>query len=89
MKFFLSLAVASTLLTSACSNHKQPNTTATDSTTKADSSASKNAFFPVADYLEAEISQVDSSLLALKKFTTRNKHTDSTAICACSSLSTR
>ncbi|HEY6900817.1 MAG TPA: hypothetical protein VI233_09250, partial [Puia sp.] len=50
----------------------------TDSLAKADST--KNVFFPVADFLESEILQVDSMPLGLKKFTTRNGKTDSTFI---------
>ena len=81
MKYFAVLCLAVTALLGACSNHNQSaKTSQADSSARADSSANKNAFFPVADYLEAEILHVDSALLALKKFTTRDGHTDSVFI---------
>jgi hypothetical protein len=80
MKRLFSLCFFGAILTSACSNHKQPATSQTDSLARTDSGAAKNSFFPVADYLEAQILQVDSSLLALKKFTVRDGHTDSVFI---------
>jgi hypothetical protein len=81
MKYFASLGLAGSLLFNACSNPKQPASPAPDdSLSRAASGAARNAFFPVAEYLEAEILHVDSSLLALHKFTTRNGHTDSAFI---------
>ncbi len=80
MKQLIALCLAGAALLSACSNHKQPAPPQNDSLAHGDSGAGKNAFFPVADYLEAEILHVDSSLVALKKFTTSNGHTDSTFI---------
>ncbi|MBS1662714.1 MAG: hypothetical protein JST68_16845 [Bacteroidetes bacterium] len=75
MKYFIVL-LAGALFFGACGSHKQPaNTTKTDSLPAADSS--KNAFFPVADFLESEILRIDSLPLPLKKFTTRNGKTDS------------
>jgi hypothetical protein len=74
MKLHTALCLAgASILYCACSNHKQP----VHSSNEAADSATANAFFPVADYLEAEILHVDSSLLAMKKFTTRDGHTDS------------
>jgi hypothetical protein len=76
MKYFV-LCLAGAILLSACSNHSQPAPSQSDSLARADSGTAKNAFFPVADFMEAEIRAVDSSLLALKKFTIRNGRTDS------------
>ena len=42
--------------------------------------SSKDAFFPVADYLEAEIQRIDSFPEALRKFTTRDGRKDSAYI---------
>lgn len=82
MKHLIALCLAGAVLFSACSNHKQPAPSQSDSLAHADSAAgiSKNSFFPVAEYLEAEILQTDSSLMALKKKTTRNGHTDTAFI---------
>jgi len=82
MKHLIALCLAGATLFGACSNHKQPTPSQTDFLAHADSAAgiSQNSFFPVAEYLEAEILRTDSSLLALKKLTTRNGHTDSAFI---------
>jgi len=77
MKFVLVICLAGVVLLSACSNHQQPAVSPGDSLAKADSGATKSAFFPVADFLEAEIRSVDSLPLAKKKFTIRDGHTDS------------
>ena len=77
MKFLTALCFAGALVFSACSSHQNPAPSARDSVTRADSGVTKNAFFPVADFLEAEIRSVDSVPLAKKKFTSRNGHTDS------------
>ena len=79
MKYFITLCFAGALLFSACSNPKQ-SPTEPDSTAQADSGRAKNSFFPVADYLEAEILHADSSLLAFKKIIIRDGHTDSVFI---------
>jgi len=76
MKFLVVLCLSAALL-GACGNHPTPPASQTDSLSRADSGLEKKAFFPVADYLEAEIRSVDSLPLALKMFTTRNGHTDS------------
>lgn len=80
MKFLTALCLAGAVLFGACSNHQPPALSQSDSTAHTDSGAVKNSFFPVAEYLEAEILHTDSSLLALKKFTVRNGHTDSAFI---------
>ncbi|MHA4808392.1 hypothetical protein ACX0G9_09795 [Flavitalea flava] len=40
----------------------------------------KKSFFPVADFLQAEISYVDSTPLAIRKYNTENGRTDSSLI---------
>lgn len=86
MKLFVVVLLAGPVLLNACSNHNQPaKQTRADGglnlpEASPDSDATKNTFFPVADYLEAEILHVDSSLLAIHKYTTRNGHTDSSFI---------
>jgi hypothetical protein len=79
MKSFLLFCFAGAITLSACSGHKQPSHS-TQADSLAQASPAGNAFFPVADYLEAEILHVDSSLLALKKITTRNGHSDTAFI---------
>jgi hypothetical protein len=79
MKYF-ALFFAGAALFCACSNPKQPVTSQNDSTANANSAAAKSHFFPVAEFLEGEILHTDSTLMALKKFTTVNGHTDSAFI---------
>jgi|GEM_PF-365181 len=69
-------ATASLILSGACGNHSQPSETVT--TPKPDSASTH--FFPVADWLRAEISYVDSTPLAMLKYNTEKDHTDSTFI---------
>jgi hypothetical protein len=79
MKHLFAFSMAGALLLAACSNPKKPAPSIqSDSLAQADSN--RNAYFPVAEYLEAEILQVDSSLLALKKFTSIQGRTDSVFI---------
>jgi len=82
MKHLIALSLLANVFFGACTNPKQPPPSQSDSLAHADSAAgiSKNSFFPVAEFLEAEILRTDSSLLALKKRTTRNGHTDSAFI---------
>lgn len=78
MKVFVVFVPAAMALLSSCSGHRPPaDRSQADSLSHADSNMAKNSFFPVADYLEAEILHVDSSLLALHQYRTRNGHTDS------------
>lgn len=79
MKFSILFCLSAALFV-ACSNHQQPAPSSNDSLARADSGAGKNAFFPVADYLEAEIRAVDSAPLAKKKFTLHQGRTDSAFI---------
>lgn len=61
------------LLATACGSHtSSPSIQKEDSTTA--------AFFPVADYLRGEISYVDSTPLAIRKYTTLNNRADSSFI---------
>jgi hypothetical protein len=80
MKYALTLLQA--LLLGACVSHTQPDPASQDSLAGADSTVKKNAFFPVADFLESEILSVDSTPLLLKKIVTRNGHRDTTLITA-------
>lgn len=75
MKFAIVFCLGAALL-GACSNHSH-SISQRDSLTEVKSDTTRNAFFPVADFLEAEIRSVDSVPLAKKKFTIRNGHTDS------------
>ena len=64
----------------AC-NHRTPaSTPSQDSLPGQDSSAARNQFFPVDDYLEAEILSVDSMPMAFWKYVTRDNRTDSVLI---------
>jgi hypothetical protein len=73
--FFLAGSFAvSLLLGSACGSHTSPAPPAQ----KKDSTAT--AFLPVADYLRGEISYVDSTPLAIRKYTTRDNRADSSFI---------
>jgi hypothetical protein len=76
MKFSIAHCLASVAMLSACSNHSH-SITQRDSLVEVHSDTVKNSFFPVADFLEAEIRSVDSLPLAKKKFTSRNGRTDS------------
>ena len=78
MKNFV-LAIIAGLCWSACAHRGgQPVSILQDSLSHQDSS--RDAFFPVADYLEAEILRIDSFPEALRKFTTRDGRTDTTYI---------
>jgi hypothetical protein len=79
MKLFVVLCLAGGFFLGACGNHKRPaDLTRQDSPLQADSN--KNAFFPVAEYLESEILYVDSVPLALRKYNIGNGRTDSALI---------
>ncbi|HVU56306.1 MAG TPA: hypothetical protein VHD83_14675 [Puia sp.] len=62
------------LLLCACKNHQQPAATP-DNTPKPDSNTNK--YFPVADFLQAEIRNIDTSYLAILSTRTTGKRTDS------------
>ena len=78
MKNFV-LAIIAGLCWGACAHRGgQPAPIPQDSLSHQDSSG--DAFFPVAEYLEAEILRVDSFPEALRKFTTRDGRTDTAYI---------
>jgi hypothetical protein len=79
MKYF-ALFFSGAVLLCACSNPKQPATSQNDSAAHSESGAARPHFFPVAEFLEGEILHTDSALVALKKFTIINGHTDSAFI---------
>ena len=80
MKYFVPVLTAGLCLCwGACAHRSgQPPSHQQDSLSHQDSSA--NANFPVAEYLETEILRMDSFPEALRKFTTRDGHTDTAYI---------
>lgn len=75
-KFALACISGGWLLCSACAHHPQPSPSpSTDTLSRSDTAG--NAFFPVADVLESEIRQIDTTPIAIRKFITGNGHTDS------------
>lgn len=75
-KFILACMSGGWLLCGACAHHpQQPSFRSTDTLSESDSAG--HAWFPVADVLESEIRQVDSTPTAIRKFITGNGHTDS------------
>jgi hypothetical protein len=78
MKYLAVLCLAGVLLSGACVHH-QPAVASHDSLPGSDSTP-KNDFFPVADYLETEILNVDSTPVALVCYRTSNNRTDSAFI---------
>ncbi|HWB92416.1 MAG TPA: hypothetical protein VG605_11205 [Puia sp.] len=68
------------LLLGACGHHAQPAASSKDSLPGSDTSATTNQFFPVDDYLEAEILSVDSLPMAFWKYVTHDNRTDSALI---------
>jgi hypothetical protein len=82
MKHFLIVVLAGgSLLWSACGN---PVKSSSNTTADADSVARKdsmsNAFFPVGDYLRTEILQVDSTPVAITRYTVQQDKKDSAFI---------
>ncbi len=75
-KFALAWLTGAWLLYAACGHHPQtPSTPSTDTLSRPDSA--KPTFFPVADVLESEIRQIDTTPVALRKLITGNGHVDS------------
>ncbi len=73
------LILAGALLLSAAACHmKDPS--ASSPTGKEGADTVKKTFFPVADYLNGEIGYVDSTPLAITKYNTEEKKTDSSFI---------
>jgi hypothetical protein len=78
MKHFVVFFLAgSLLLWSACKNHLQPAGAATQGDSLSAKDSGSNVFFPVGDYLETEILYVDSTPLAVKKYTIQKDRIDS------------
>jgi hypothetical protein len=65
---------------SSCGHRAATSTPSQDSVAAKDSSVAKNQFFPVDDYLEAEILSVDSMPMAFWKYVTHDNRTDSSLI---------
>jgi hypothetical protein len=80
MKNFVFAIIAGACLCGSACGHRsgQPVSHQQDSLSHQDTA--KDAFFPVADYLETEIQHIDSFPEALRKFTTRNGRTDTAYI---------
>jgi hypothetical protein len=79
MKYFVLLYLTGAIFLTACRNHQQPaDTSKQDSLSPTDSG--RNAYLPVAAYLETEILHVDSVPLALRRYRTFNDSTDSAFI---------
>jgi len=77
--FVFAIIAGACLCWSACGHRSgEPASHQQDSLSHQDSS--KDAFFPVADYLETEILHIDSFPEALRKFTTRDGRTDTAYI---------
>lgn len=67
-------------IVSSCGRRTAGPTPSRDSLAGQDSGAAKNLFFPVDDYLEAEILSVDSTPMAFWKYVTHDNRTDSALI---------
>ena len=79
MKYFVLLYLAGTIFLTSCGHRQQSaDTSKQDSLSQADSG--RNAWLPVAQYLETEILHVDSVPLALKRYRTFDGKTDSAFI---------
>ncbi|HUB60939.1 MAG TPA: hypothetical protein VL978_09565 [Puia sp.] len=74
-KFILACISGGWLLCGACAHHPQPSSRPADSLSRSDTAG--HSWFPVADVLESEIRQVDSTPIAIRKFVIGNGHTDS------------
>jgi hypothetical protein len=78
-KFVLACITGGWLLCSACAHHpQQPSARSADTLSRSDTAG--NVYFPVADVLESEIRQVDSTPVAIRKFVTAGGRTDSSFI---------
>ena len=83
MKYFVVLVLlffVAWFCVSSCGHRPPGSTLSQDSLSGQDSGAAKNQFFPVDDYLEAEILSVDSMPMAFWKYVTRDNRTDSALI---------
>jgi hypothetical protein len=75
-KFVLACIIGGCLLSGACAHHpQQPSPQSTDTLSQPDTAG--HSYFPVADILESEIRQIDSTPVAIRKFIVVNGRTDS------------
>lgn len=78
-KFVLACAAGALLFCSACTHH--PNSSSSQSPVSlAASDTADKTYFPIADFLESEIRQVDSTPVAIKKTVIAGGHKDSSFI---------
>jgi hypothetical protein len=78
-KFVFACIAGATLFCTACTQHPHPNSSVrTDSLSHSDTAG--NSYFPIADVLESEIRDVDSTPVAIKKITITNGRKDSAFI---------
>jgi hypothetical protein len=85
MKYPVVFFLCGALAIAACGSGTRRTASSQDSALSSnaggsDSSAAKNEFFPVDDYLEAEILSVDSMPMAFWKYVTHDNRTDSVLI---------
>jgi hypothetical protein len=75
-KFVLACITGGWLLCGACAHHpQQPSPQLTDTLSQPDTA--RHSYFPVAEILESEIRQVDSTPVAIRKLVIANGRTDS------------
>jgi hypothetical protein len=75
-KFVLACITGGWLLCGACAHHPQePSTRLADTLSQPDTA--RHSYFPVAEILESEIRQIDSTPVAIKKLVIGNGRTDS------------
>jgi len=78
--FVVTLLVGGWLFLSACHNHNTRTDGAAGSTDSLPKDSTVNVFFPVGDYLETEILRVDSTPIAIVKYTVQKDRKDSVFI---------
>lgn len=74
---YITVLLFITLLAIACKNHRQPTT---DNTPTTDTVTTQ--YFPIADFLQSEIRNIDTSVLAILSTRTVRQRTDSTFLTA-------
>lgn len=78
-KFVLACFAGGWLFCNACANHpKSPSSSAADSLATSDTA--NKTYFPIADVIESEIRQIDSTPVAIKKTVIAGGHRDSAFI---------
>ena len=79
--FFIVVLAGGSLFWSACGSPvKPPSNTAADADSVARKDSMSNAFFPVGDYLRTEILRVDSTPVAITRYTVQQDRKDSAFI---------